>query len=106
MLEDAREGVAVGGVAAARGHQRPRGVRGDKFDQDAFGGLCLLGPEAVAGGDDIRERTPVPDVRQEQVEEARPRHLRALQQRAELALKLVGKQLGDLRGALAQRGGE
>ncbi len=69
-LQQADQGVAVGGVAAAADVQRPGRVGGDELDQDALGRVGRRRAEPLAGGGEADHRPPVPLVGEEEVDEA------------------------------------
>ena len=109
-LEQADEGVAVGGVAAAADVQRPGRVGGDELDQDPFGRVGR-GPGRGSSPDSARRchRPPVPGVGEEEVDEAGAGDLDPLDAAAlaaELALELRAEAAGDVARVFPERRGE
>ena len=93
--QQARERVAVGGVAAARRGQRAGGVGGDELDVQPLGRLGPAAAPGVAGRQHLGRRVRVPGVGEEEVQEARPGDLDALDRRAEPSAQRVAEALGD-----------
>jgi len=89
-------------VTTARCDEWTGRVRRNELDQDLLHGLRAAGAESIARGEDTPQRTPMPLVGQEQVQEARARHLGPLERVAERARQLGRDALGDL----ARRGAE
>ena len=104
VLEDPRQRVAVGSVAAAGGDQRPGRVGRHELDQDPLRGIGPAGAEPLAGAEHRPQRPPQPGVGHEQVQEARARHLPAVEVLAQRRLELGSDPLGDLAGRRAQHG--
>ena len=103
-LEQPRERVAVGGVAAARRGQRPGRVGGDELDEDPLGLAAAPGRRARRRRRAGRRRPPVPAVGEEEVDEARARRPRPGRAAARRAAELLGEPLGD-RARLSPRTG-
>ena len=85
-VEQARDGVAVGAVAGGGDRDRPGGIRGDHLHLHALRLLGAARAVRVPGGQDLAERRGEPLVAEEEVDEARPGDLGALD-RLEPALR-------------------
>ena len=104
LLEDPRQRIAERGVAAGRGGQRAGRVGGDELEDHLLGLLRRPGAERVAGLQQGLQRADEPVLGQEDVEEARPGHLDALDPLAQPPGQLAGQPLGDLARRRAERG--
>ena len=102
--EQARERVAVGGVARVADVHRPGRVGRDELDEDPLADPPRHPPRTPPRRRAPRASAPTSQrVGEEQVEEARPRHLEALEARAEPPLQLLAEPLRDLARGGAQR---
>jgi hypothetical protein len=104
--QDPPQCVAVRRVAAARGGQRPGRVGGDELDLDPLARLGLAAAVAVAGRQHRGRRRGVPGVGEEDVEEAGPGDLHALEPLAEPLGQLLAELLRDLARRRLQRRGQ
>jgi hypothetical protein len=95
QLQDARERVAVGGVARGRDGDRTGRVGADELEVDALWLGDGRTPELVAVGERDRGGSLQPAVGHEQVEEAGSGDLDALGGVAELPLQRLAELLGD-----------
>ena len=103
QLEQPRDRVPVGGVAAGRGGQRTGRVGRDELDDHLLRVLRLAPPPAVAGGHDPARRADVPGVGEEDVEEAGSCDLDVVDGVAEPRGQLRPEALGDLARGRAER---
>ncbi len=102
--EDARERVAVGGVAPAGGDDRTGRVGGDELEQDPLGARGAAGAVAGASVEHAAQGRTVPAVGERQVQEARPGHLEAGEQLTEAHLQIAAQLGGDIARRGAERG--
>ncbi len=104
-LQQSRQGIAVGGVATAADVQGPGRVGGDELEQDPFGRGGGRRSEVVTAFGQSGERAPVPGVREEEVDEARPGDLNPLEAAgaAKVSLELVAQALGYRAGIVSKR---
>ncbi len=102
--EQPRHRVAVGAVAGRRDRDRACRVGGHQLHLHALRGRRGAGAEAIACREQLRQRRRVPLVGEEDVEEARARHLDSLDARE--GADCLGERLRDLAWRLAALTGE
>ena len=77
-VEQPRDGVAIGAIASGGDRDRAGGIRRNHLHLHALPLLCTARPVRVPGGQDLAERRREPVVAQEEIDEARPRDLGAV----------------------------
>jgi hypothetical protein len=106
-LEQADQGVAVGGMTAAADVERAGWVGGDELDQDSFRRLDRSRAERLPRRRQARHRAPVPAVGEEEVDETGAGHLDPLDGLgSELLGQVDGKPGSDVAWVFPQRRGE
>ena len=83
---------------------RAGGIGQDELHQNPLLLLGAAGAEALPGGEHTGERANQPAVGEEQIHEARPRHLEALELRSEPLSERLAQTLGDSRGGAPRLG--